>query len=338
MSKDNILYFNPGYDFLFPHRINFSNSENCHNKFVQSSINLYNSSFDRWIFNNDENNALTNIHELYINYDIWEDKYKNSIAHIRCNVKNDKCVNISFGLNKDDRSFYIDVTKKDNTTTRIGKIENVLFCFDYLYNVKIHIYYDSNDLSTHITVLLNDDKTKYIDVSTREYLIYKTSDSYITNVCVCKCEYNYKFSNIRNISNIILSTTDLTDKQCVEFPIKLMANDTTWKKKTDGTYVSDKNGDAIKYQIDMDKLKTMVDWYDNTSIDAIMLGSLQAYSYGNNSVAYSVNDTQYDEEALANQDYYGNASKIMLNNPSKNSDWTEEELSKAIFTITNKIK
>lgn len=334
MSKDNILYFNPGYDFLFPHRVNFSNEDKRHSKFVHSSISLYLTRFDRWIFNNDENNTLTNIHELYINYNISENEYANGFAHIRCNVKNDKCVNISFGLNKDDRSFYIDVTKKDNTTTRIGKIENVLFCFDCLYNVKIHIYYDSNDLSTHITVLLNGDKTKYIDVSTREYLIYKTSDSYITNVCVCK----YDSLGYRNISNIILSTTDLTDKQCVEFPIKLMETDTTWKKKTDGTYVSDKNGDTIKYQIDMDKLKTMVDWYDNTSIDAIMLGSLQAYSYGDNSVAYSVNDTQYDEEALANQDYYGNASKIMLNNPSKNSDWTEEELSKAIFTITNKIK
>lgn len=302
MSKDNILYFNPGYDFLFPHRVNFSNEDKWHSKFVQSSIDLYSTKIDRWIFNNDENNALTNIHELYINYDIYEEGEHadgaDGIAHIRCNVKNDKCVNISFGLNKDGRSFYIDVTKKDNTTTRIGTIENVTFCFDYVYNVKIHIYYDSNDLSTHITVLLNDDKTKYIDVSTREYLIYKTSDLYITNVCVCK--YDNAWDNKRNISNIILSTTDLTDKQCVEFPIKLMETDTTWKKKTDGTYVSAKNGDTIKYQIDMDKLKTMVDWYDNTSIDAIMLGGLQAYSYGDNSVAYSVNDTQYDEEALAN--------------------------------------
>ena len=87
---------------------------------------------------------------------------------------------------------------------------------------------------------------------------------------------------------------------------------------------------------DLDKKK--IDLYDNTSIDAVMLGSEVAYSYGNNDITYSVNDTQYDEQHLANQKYYGNNSKILVKNPNNNVEWNEDNFSKAIFTITNKIK
>lgn len=114
--------------------------------------------------------------------------------------------------------------------------------------------------------------------------------------------------------------------------------DTNWTKKSDGTYVTGNNDDVIKYQVDMTELKKKIDWYDNTSIDAVMLGSEVAYSYGNNDITYSVNDTQYDEQHLANQKYYGNNSKILVKNPNNNVEWNEDNFSKAIFTITNKIK
>ena len=114
--------------------------------------------------------------------------------------------------------------------------------------------------------------------------------------------------------------------------------DTNWVKKSDGTYVTGNNDDVIKYQVDMTELKKKIDWYDNTSIDAVMLGSEIAYSYGNNDITYSVNDTQYDEQHLANQKYYGNNSKILVKNPNNNVEWNEDNFSKAIFTITNKIK
>ena len=334
---NNFLYINPGYYQFLPNMVCADTRENGNEiKWKNNFTNSYwcnypdNTHIDTWLFNTNTKDKLKSIKELYISYDYYEkETQKSPLINLATSNENYPLISLKYK----DKTMYIEVTDKNNHASIIGELNNVDIFKATLINVKLHIYYSELDLSTHIEVKLNNDKNFTLDVKTGIYLLYKPEKFfYIDNISICGAT-----TCGRNISNIIISENNLDDKYCVEFPIKVMT-DTNWTKKSDGTYVTGNNDDVIKYQVDMTELKKKIDWYDNTSIDAVMLGSEVAYSYGNNDITYSVNDTQYDEQHLANQKYYGNNSKILVKNPNNNVEWNEDNFSKAIFTITNKIK
>lgn len=334
----SILYGNPGFYQFLPNLT--SNKENV----VDSKYTVTGSAITT------DRSALYHVYDdirqqdVYFKFDVYK---RTNFSELGVNTSDNSSPIFRIGTDNDKYPFLVGIIKnevlyvgrldKTNVFTEIINIPHMEQYNNEIFTIEVHMNLSQASGFDIIEMWINNlAKGSRADTdffAKAQILTFEVGNGMPSSVNEAMTQ---AYSEKSYYSNLIVGTERLGNKKCLIIPTTVV--NSTWTQDGEN-YVSTNVGQTIIQKIDMDALNKSNPLYDNTKIDAMMLGSDCAYSEGvNNVIKYGVSGTDFDVESLSNKSYQGVKSKLLTKNPATNDFWTRDSLQNATFTVTSASK